>query len=286
MKRETFRHPKTLDLAARLGVDRRSAIATLMLLWDYTGDVAPQGNIGKWSDAAIAAACDWTGDVSIFINALIGSGWLDCDDQLRLVIHDWPDHCEDFVRAKLSRLKKGFCECYGRNAGDSVYKRRSDSVATPEQQRSIDGAVIPSRPFPSLPVQSSSSSSTTNLGTKNEGEHASDDQATRERSSERDPAWETIYREYFLPAAKAICRDGQPLGLELREAVLKASFLAATKFDKEWLLRGCKTTKRKAKSNPPAFLGSTLAKQAGMEPEEYFRMADVIRLSDCGKAPT
>ena len=92
MKRETLRHPKTFDLAARLKCSRPTALGYLTLLWDYTAEVATPGNIGKWSNGAIAGACDWHDDPDIFVGALVASGWLDEDDTHRLVIHDWADH--------------------------------------------------------------------------------------------------------------------------------------------------------------------------------------------------
>lgn len=103
MKRETLRHPKLYDLMGRLQCDRPTALGYLQLLWDYTGEVAPQGNIGKWSDAAIAAACDWHGDAAAFVCDLVDAGWLDRVEEHRLLVHDWGDHCERWVRAKLQR---------------------------------------------------------------------------------------------------------------------------------------------------------------------------------------
>lgn len=104
MKRETLRHPKTLDLAARLNTDRPTALGYLTLLWDFTADSAIQGDVGKWPNGAIARACDWMGDADEFVKALVDAKWLDSDDDHRLLVHDWQDHCERWVRAKLQKL--------------------------------------------------------------------------------------------------------------------------------------------------------------------------------------
>ena len=104
MKRETFRHPKTLDLGARLDVSRPQAIGHLTLLWDWATEVALSGDVGKWPNGSIARACDWSGDPDKFVNALVDAKWLDQDDRYRLVIHDWAQHCENWVRAKAQKL--------------------------------------------------------------------------------------------------------------------------------------------------------------------------------------
>ena len=62
MLREGLRHPKTLDLMARLGINRREAIGLLDLLFDWCIDYAARGDIGKWNNGVIAGAVDWNGD--------------------------------------------------------------------------------------------------------------------------------------------------------------------------------------------------------------------------------
>ena len=108
MKRETLRHPKTYDLAARLNCSRPEAIGFLTLLWDYCADVAPQGDIGKWTDGVIARACEWNDDADAFISALVESGWLDRCDVHRLVIHDLRDHAARWWKLKLTKVGLDF----------------------------------------------------------------------------------------------------------------------------------------------------------------------------------
>jgi hypothetical protein len=104
MKLDALDHPKTFDFAARLDVQLPTAIGHLELLWAFTGKQAAQGNIGKWPDGAIARACYWMGDPESFISALVESGFVDADDEHRLVIHDWHEHSPGWVRAKLKKL--------------------------------------------------------------------------------------------------------------------------------------------------------------------------------------
>ena len=101
MKRAILSHPKTYDLASRLKCGRPAALGYLMLLFDFVAEHAPQGDVGKWADGAIAAACDWTGDPAAFVAALTDSKWLDGGGKHRLLVHDWGANCEQWVRAKV-----------------------------------------------------------------------------------------------------------------------------------------------------------------------------------------
>lgn len=113
MKLEALDHPKTLDLASRLDVELPTAIGYLELLWAFTGKKAPQGNIGKWPDGAIARACYWMGTPSIFIEALRASGFVDHHGEHRIVVHDWQEHAPRWVKLKLQNLELSFIEATG-----------------------------------------------------------------------------------------------------------------------------------------------------------------------------
>lgn len=108
MKLEALDHPKTLDFAARLNVELPTAIGYLELLWAFTGKKAPQGNIGKWPDGAIARACYWMGRPEVFILALRECGFIDTEDTHRFTVHDWREHAPGWVRAKLKKLGISF----------------------------------------------------------------------------------------------------------------------------------------------------------------------------------
>lgn len=103
MKRGTPDHPKMGDLARLLKVPRHAAVGILEMLWHWAGKYAIRGDIGRWPDIAIAEAVDWRGKPSLLIAALINSRWLDESDEFRLLIHDWPDHCEDNINVALAR---------------------------------------------------------------------------------------------------------------------------------------------------------------------------------------
>ncbi len=113
MKRALLTHPKTLDLASRLGCSRPEAIGYLALLFDFCAEYAAQGDIGKWSNGAISRACDWGDEPESFIDALTGAVWLDNHDTHRLLIHDWSDNCDNWVRAKVKKLGLKFSSYEG-----------------------------------------------------------------------------------------------------------------------------------------------------------------------------
>lgn len=108
MKLDALDHPKTLDFAARLKVARPTAIGHLELFWHFVSKHAPQGNIGKFPDGAIARASEWAGDPEEFLKSLLKSGFLDPSDEHRYLVHDWPEHCPNWVRAQLQKLKRPF----------------------------------------------------------------------------------------------------------------------------------------------------------------------------------
>src|SRR5437868_4492388 len=109
MKDATFEHPKTIQLAERLGIPVYATLGLLACLWRFTGRYALQGDIGRWSNQAIAAAIPgWQGDPGELVAALADVGWLDSSDRHRLIVHDWSEHAEDFYQAKLARACQFF----------------------------------------------------------------------------------------------------------------------------------------------------------------------------------
>lgn len=108
MKLEGLDHPKTLDFAALLQIELPTAIGHLELLWAFTGKKAPQGNIGKWPDGAIARACFWMGDPQRFMQSLLQARLITADPEHRYVVHDWHEHAPRWVRAKLAKAKLQF----------------------------------------------------------------------------------------------------------------------------------------------------------------------------------
>lgn len=110
MKLNTLDHPKTLDLCDRLNAGLAQTLGHLTLLWAFTARKSPRGDVGKWTDGAIARACDWQGDSGEFVTALVAAGFVDKHPEHRLVVHDWKDHAERWVKASLKNLDQTFIE--------------------------------------------------------------------------------------------------------------------------------------------------------------------------------
>ncbi len=113
MKRGTPRHPKVYDLLQALGLPLRSrpvVVGYLELLWHFTAEFAPQGDIGRYTDDRIEGALDWTGKRGKLIEALTTSKWCDKSSRHRLVVHDWDQHADDATRKKLIRANLQFVE--------------------------------------------------------------------------------------------------------------------------------------------------------------------------------
>ena len=149
MKRATLNHPKTHALATAMGSTRRDALGLLTLLWDFTGQYAPTGTIGHFTNAAIADAVDWEGNPDELVGHLVQSGWIDeVDDQSeRLLIHHWSDHCEQWVRKRLQREGLSF---YTANSSSTIHPERPSIPMAPERPDEMDGPPMPMpMPMPS-----------------------------------------------------------------------------------------------------------------------------------------
>ena len=105
MKRGTPEHPKMRALCRLLNIQWPTAVGIMELLWHFTARFAPAGDIGRYKNEEIAAAVGWFDDrpPDELIDALIACRWLDSDDEHRLLVHDWPEHCEDSVHMHLAR---------------------------------------------------------------------------------------------------------------------------------------------------------------------------------------
>ena len=90
------RHPKTLRLAGLLKINKAQAIGHLHLLWWWTLDYAPEGDLSAFTSCEIGAAAEWTGNADGFMEAIKTAGWLDED----LHVHDWHDYAGKLVEKR------------------------------------------------------------------------------------------------------------------------------------------------------------------------------------------
>lgn len=147
MKREVYRHPKTLDLASRLNIPTEYAAGLLGAMWDWCADMAPQGNIGKWPNAVIARALNWPGDADEFVQAFVDSEWLDRDSAHRLIVHDLRVHAPNWWHAKLNKLKLQFVEATQEPSKEASIERSLEASQVPSAQVE-EGAILPTSSLP------------------------------------------------------------------------------------------------------------------------------------------
>jgi hypothetical protein len=122
-------HSKTGRLARALQIQRWGAIGLMESLWHLTDREAPQGNIGKLTDDDIAHALDWRKEPKLLIDAYVAAGLLDTSDEHRLIVHDWPEHCQDAVHARLARSGMYFADGKAPNLRKLNQKERSEAEA-------------------------------------------------------------------------------------------------------------------------------------------------------------
>jgi hypothetical protein len=97
-------------LCRRLSIPTYEAVGLLESLWHLCARETPRGDIGKLSDDDIGIGIDYRGEAADMLAALVDCRWLDAHPQHRLLIHDWPDHCDDSVNMKLARAKQFFAD--------------------------------------------------------------------------------------------------------------------------------------------------------------------------------
>ena len=108
MKSGTTEKLKFKKLQRRLKLKLWQCAGLLESLWMFTTNNAPAGDIGRHSNEDIAAALEWEDDADALIEALVETRWLDSDDVHRLLVHDWEEHCPNYLRGGFTRAGKKF----------------------------------------------------------------------------------------------------------------------------------------------------------------------------------
>ncbi|MFP5236985.1 MAG: hypothetical protein ACLGSD_13870 [Acidobacteriota bacterium] len=102
-------HPKFAELMAALEMPKFATLGALEAVWHFTGRFTPQGDIGKYTDAAIEAWAGWNGEPGRLIESLVTCRWIDADPVHRLLVHDWDQHADKATKNALMRSKRTFC---------------------------------------------------------------------------------------------------------------------------------------------------------------------------------
>ena len=103
MKAGSKDHIKIKRLKRALGISVCHAVGIIETLIQVAIQSADDGGIGRYSNEDLAIEIDWPGDADKLVAALLECGWVDPDDELRLVIHDWVEHAPDFIKERLRK---------------------------------------------------------------------------------------------------------------------------------------------------------------------------------------
>lgn len=87
-------HPKTYALADTLKVEQFAAVGIVVCLWTWAVIHAPDGDLERFPDAAIARACHWHKSAAGLAKALQECGFLDGRR-----IHDWDEYASALMDA-------------------------------------------------------------------------------------------------------------------------------------------------------------------------------------------
>src|SRR3990167_2909240 len=174
-------HPKVRRLARTLRVSIPAAIGHLPLFWWWALDYARDGPITGIEATDIAEAAMWEDGPDLFMQALIGAGFVDRDGE-SLRIHDWEDYAGRMME---------------RRARNAERMRRERAAHVQRTLHARSGATVPNPTVPNPTVPPSPSLPSKETKTEN----PSDSLATKtpRKVTER-PAWEPP--EWMLPLKK------------------------------------------------------------------------------------
>lgn len=111
MKSGTEGKLKFKQLQRRFELELWQARGLLDTLWKFSAENAPRGDIGRFTDEEIAVGLDWRRDPEDLIKTLVDLKWVDrAPAPSRLLIHDWPEHCEHTVHNALARRLETFAD--------------------------------------------------------------------------------------------------------------------------------------------------------------------------------
>lgn len=98
------RNIKLKRFSEMLNIKQAQAVGHLVMLWLWTLEIAPKGDLTGFRDDEIADGAGWTKrDKAVFVKALRLAGFLEEDNR----VHDWNDYAGDLLyRREKDRLRK------------------------------------------------------------------------------------------------------------------------------------------------------------------------------------
>ena len=97
------------ELGVGFAIAHNYAVGLMQRLWEYSARYAPEGDLSQTDPDDIADGCGWDGAPDALLEALREAAWLDEIGDC-LLLHDWPEHCEDSVHMRLGRAVLYFAD--------------------------------------------------------------------------------------------------------------------------------------------------------------------------------
>jgi len=117
VKTGTTESPKFKNLKTKLGLPTYAVVGVLESVWQFAKKNSPQGNIGKWTNAEIEGGIEWNGPPGTLIDALVETKWIDRCEVHRLILHDWLEHLDGWLK---NSLKAKGLKVYSANTVEST----------------------------------------------------------------------------------------------------------------------------------------------------------------------
>ena len=95
-------HRKIMKLRRILKIKTPQAVGHVAMLWLWSIDNAPDGDLSKVDVEDIAAACEWSKSAETFVAAMKEAGLMDPDMKL----HDWDEYTGQLMEKREDRRKK------------------------------------------------------------------------------------------------------------------------------------------------------------------------------------
>jgi len=93
---ELWEHPKTVDLQLKLNCTEHETIGYLYFFWSWCMRYAEDGILDGYRPEQIARAARWSGEPTVFQQAMQDSGWITEDGR----VHAWERRGGKLLRAK------------------------------------------------------------------------------------------------------------------------------------------------------------------------------------------
>lgn len=148
MKHKTVTLVKFKSLSRRLGQPMCFTAGVLECLWQFCLIHAKDGCLSKYTADDLACWMEWPGDPDELIDSLVASRWLDRSDTGDLSIHDWSEHCPNWVKALSGQPSLRRRDRLGRFGGDGQMESAASDSVGPQSQLSPNSVGDINRPIP------------------------------------------------------------------------------------------------------------------------------------------